>query len=180
MKTRSRTNPSAAPTARSAPPQHILVPFDFSEGAKLALQHAIAYALKFKARLMLLHVVNLPYQGIGFGPGESLGVEGRLVAEISRHLSGLAEGLSRQGVAATAVVRLGYPALDVVEVALHELIDLIIMGTHGRTGLKHVLLGSVAERVVRHAPCPVLVVRPLEREERGAGKAASPPRKARR
>ena len=159
MKKRSKTISNAEPAASSIRLLHLLVPFDFSEGAKLALQHAIAYARQFKARVTLLHVVHLPFRGAGFGPGEDPGMEGRLMAEMSKHLSALAEGLKRQGVPATAVVRLGYPSLDVVELARLELIDLIIMGTHGRTGLKHVLLGSVAERVVRHAPCPVLVVR---------------------
>ena len=159
MRKQSKTTSHAAPTASSIRLLHILVPFDFSEGAKLALQHATAYARQFKARLTLLHVVHLPFHGIGFGPGEGAGMEGRLMAEMSKHLSALAEGLKRQGVPATAVVRLGYPGWDVVELARLELIDLIIMGTHGRTGLKGALIGSVAERVVRHAPCPVLVVR---------------------
>jgi universal stress protein A len=140
--------------------QHILVPFDFSDGARRALAHAVASARAFNARLTLLHVVHLPYLGTGFGPGEGLALEARLVEEMSSQLGVIADEVRAQGVAANAVVRVGHPSSEVVEAARRDDIDFIVMGTHGRTGLMHVLLGSVAERVVRHAPCPVTVVRP--------------------
>ena len=155
-------SPGAARTAFRL--RHILVPFDFSDCAKLALGQAIGYARCLGARLTLLHVVHLPLRGVGFGPGVYPGMEGRLCADMGKHLSALAEEITRQGVPAAALTQIGHPGLEVVEIARQQSSDLIIMGTHGRTGLKHVLLGSTAERVLRHAPCPVLVVREREHD----------------
>jgi len=143
--------------------QHILVPYDFSSGAEMALQQAIAHARQFQAELTLLHVVHLPLRGVSLGAGEPHGIEGALLAEASGRLSALVEDLKRQHIIAQALVQLGYPATEIVAVAQREPIDLVIMGTHGRTGFTHALLGSVAESVVRHAPCPVLVVREQQR-----------------
>jgi universal stress protein A len=164
MSKRSKTTPNVPPAASSIRLRHILVPFDFSEGAKLALQHAIAYARQFKGRVTLLHVVHLPFRGIGFGPGEDAGMEARLCRDMRRQVVALAARITRAGVPAAGLVQAGYPGLEISDLARRELFDLVIMGTHGRTGLKHVLLGSVAERVVRHAPCPVLVVREPDKE----------------
>jgi universal stress protein A len=137
----------------------ILVPYDFSEGARIALDHAIEHARQTGGWLTLLHLIHIPYLGSGFGPGEGLAVEGRLVAELSAQLTDIADEVNRGGVDCTSIVRVGHPASEIVDFARRENTDLIIMGTHGRTGLGHVLLGSVAERVVRQAPCSVLVVR---------------------
>lgn len=139
--------------------QHILVPYDFSEGAKVALQHAIAHARQFRANLTLLHVVHLPFRGVSLGAGEPHAMEGMLLAEATKQLTALTQELTQQCLTAKSMVRPGFPALEIVEVARQEPTDLIVMGTHGRTGFKHTVLGSVAENVVRHAPCPVLVVR---------------------
>jgi nucleotide-binding universal stress UspA family protein len=151
--------PTETPPADTPRLQHILVPFDFSEGARLALRHAVAAARAFAARLTLLHVVHLPYLGTGFGPGEGMPSEARLIEETSSELNLIADEVRGQGVVVAAVVCVGHPASEVVEMARREGSDLIVMGTHGRTGLLHMLLGSVAERVVRHAPCAVTVVR---------------------
>jgi nucleotide-binding universal stress UspA family protein len=151
--------PTEKPPTDSSRLRHILVPFDFSDGARLALAHAVATARAFNARITLFHVVHLPYLGSGFGPGDGLALEARLVEETSSQLDAIADEVKGQGVEAQVVVRVGHPSSEVVDLAGRDDIDLIIMGTHGRTGLKHVLLGSVAERVVRHAPCPVTVVR---------------------
>jgi len=153
--------PTPAPTLRL---QHILVPYDFSEGAKLALQHAIAHAQQSQSHLTLLHVVHLPFRGVSLGAGEPHAMEGMLLAEASKQLTALTEELKQHHLTAKPLVRPGNPALEIVEAARQELIDLIIMGTHGRTGFKHTVLGSVAENVVRHAPCPVLVVREPKRD----------------
>lgn len=153
--------PATTPTLRL---QHILVPYDFSEGAKLALHHAIAHAQHFQSNLTLLHVVHLPFRGVSLGAGEPHAMEGMLLAEATKQLTALIEELKQQNLTANSRVRPGYPAPEIVEVARQELVDLIIMGTHGRTGFKHTVLGSVAENVVRHAPCPVLVVREPKRQ----------------
>jgi universal stress protein A len=156
MKKRTTKSKSGA---RGGGLKRILVPFDFSSGADHALQHAVNYARRFKAGLTLVHIVHLPYLGIGFGPGEGLDIEDRLVGDATAQLAAIAARLERKGVPAGTVVRIGHPVRDVVDVARREGADMIVMGTHGRTGLKHALLGSVAEGVLRHAPCTVLVVR---------------------
>jgi nucleotide-binding universal stress UspA family protein len=137
----------------------ILVPFDFSAGAELALSLGCAHARGFNAQLTLLHVIHLPYLGSGFGPGEGLGIEDSVVSEVSAQISEIAKKVKNRGVRARAIVRIGSPVGEIVENARRERADLIVMGTHGRTGVKHVLLGSVAEGVLRRAPCPVLVAR---------------------
>jgi nucleotide-binding universal stress UspA family protein len=139
--------------------KEILVPFDFSAGAERALNYAVNHALRFKARLILVHIVHMPYLGSGFGPGEGLGMENRLVAEVTEQLAAIAAKARRKGVPVRAFVRIGHPVSDTVDMARRHGADLVIMGTHGRTGLRHVLLGSVAEGVLRQASCPVLVVR---------------------
>ncbi|MEQ1852032.1 MAG: universal stress protein [Chthoniobacteraceae bacterium] len=156
---RTAKSKSTTTGARSGGLKRILVPFDFSTGAEHALEHSVNYARRFKAGLTLVHIVHLPYLGIGFGPGEGLGMEDRLVGDATEQLAAIAARLERKGVAAGTVVRVGHPVRDVVDVARREGADMIVMGTHGRSGLKHALLGSVAEGVLRHAPCAVLVVR---------------------
>ena len=90
------------------------------------------------------------------GPGQQCR-PGPVAAAI---IAARAAALAAEGVTARAVVRAGVPWREIVHLAAEEHADMIVMGTQGRTGLEHLLLGSVAERVVRTAPCPVLTVRP--------------------
>jgi nucleotide-binding universal stress UspA family protein len=138
----------------------ILVPFDFSEYSEKAFRWALAMAERWSAQLRLLHVVSLPSY-----PPNVLGMHFN-VANLEAGLradaeSRLQEFVSRVGSSTvpidTRVIR-GEPAADLRRMAEQENVDVIVMGSHGRTGLAHVLLGSVAERVVRSAPCSVLVV----------------------
>ena len=139
-------------------PTHILVPVDFSETSRLGIDYALEVCAKFSARLTLLHVQKPPVV-----PGTELGFN---YAEYLEHLSHTAAERLRE-VAATLPasanpqikVLEGIPWDLIVQYAAENGVDLIVMPTHGRSGLKHLLLGSVAERVVRHAHCPVLVVR---------------------
>jgi nucleotide-binding universal stress UspA family protein len=86
-------------------------------------------------------------------------MEDRLIADAKEQLAAVAVKLKGRGLRADVIVRVGHPVRDVVDAARRQAADLVIMGTHGRTGLQHMLLGSVAEGVLRQAPCPVLVVR---------------------
>jgi universal stress protein A len=136
----------------------ILVPVDFSDCFKKALQYAIPFARQFDAELKLLHVVE-PYPAVPeMGPVdvETLQV-GRAQLEALRRAIG-------EAVPASTLLRTGVPNIEIVQAAKELGIDLIILSTHGRTGLAHILLGSTAERVIRHAPCPVLVVREREHD----------------
>ena len=141
----------------------ILVPVDFSAHSNRAVNFATTLANKFGARVSLLHVVEDPFvtgawQAEAFVPNipELLN---DLIKAAQAHLSELKKDLAAHGfVVQTAIIQ-GQPARAIVEQASNGKYDLIVMGTHGRTGLSHALLGSVAERVVQKAPCPVLTVR---------------------
>ena len=151
----------------------ILVPIDFSDCSKKALRYAIPLAKQHQAGIALLYVVAAPaYYAVGDGGGfnylsfepDYASVEAEMRVSGERQLSALAAAEARGEVYADALVRTGSPAFEIIDVANNLPADLIVISTHGRTGLKHVLLGSVAEHVIRHAPCPVLVVREHEHE----------------
>jgi nucleotide-binding universal stress UspA family protein len=144
--------------------KNILVPIDFSECSVKALRYAVPLAKEHNAAITLAYVVSGitavgEYGGIDYA---ALTKEMREHAE--RQLAVLAVDEVRGTVASDTVVCTGSPAVEIVTIAKKLPADMIIISTHGRGGLKHVLLGSVAERVVRHAPCPVLVVREHERD----------------
>lgn len=142
----------------------ILVPTDFSESSQAALQQAAELARALGASLELLHVWELPV----FLPGELIvsdsGGQGTLVdlvrEQANQRLAALVASAELEGIHFSAVsCALGIPHAAIVDLATAGQHDLIVVGSHGRTGLKRVLLGSVAERVVRHAPCTVVVAR---------------------
>ena len=147
-------------------PTKILVPVDFSEFTTKAIQYGSEFAKTFDAELLLCHVLELPFYPIAIGLGSAPPpiISDEVVPEIQKRLTALAEGLQESGVRATHAVVEGTPFVEIVQLARDRKIDLIIMPTHGRTGIAHMIIGSTAERVVRKAPCPVLVVRDGERE----------------
>jgi universal stress protein A len=140
----------------------ILVPTDFSTSAEGALTWAASLAQHYQAEILLLHV--LPSAVTMWGP--DLAIEQQIEQQLTAlwthaetRLKQAATGLQEHGTSVDPVVVRGHPFTEICNVAQGRKVDLIVMGTHGRTGLPHVLLGSVAERVVQHAPCPVLTVR---------------------
>ncbi len=143
----------------------ILVPIDFSDCSRKALQYAVPLARQFGSRLLLVHVMPVHYfVGSEFGPVDVPVPEQEMRENSERALERLArEEIAGAVPVATRVCR-GQPVQEIVAVAREAGVDLILLSTHGHTGLKHVLLGSVAENVVRYAPCPVLVVREHQRE----------------
>ena len=156
--------------------KRILVPVDFSTPSLAALDYAIAFRQSLEAELVLLHVVE-PFSfssvngmyGVGFDTGA---IAAELERAAHRQLSRLAAGLHARHVPVRALVEVG-PASQVIADTASKLgVDMIIMATRGRTGLSHLLLGSVAERVVRTAPCPVLTVHPPTRSARPARRTA--------
>jgi universal stress protein A len=138
----------------------ILVPTDFSEYSEKACAWALAIAEQWHSQFLLLHVVPMPsyppmLMGTYFNVAE---FEASLRADAEARAQEFLRKTPRTTVPVDTQVIMGEPFSDICRIAQQEQIDLIVMGSHGRTGLSHVLLGSVAERVVRHAPCPVLVV----------------------
>jgi nucleotide-binding universal stress UspA family protein len=143
--------------------ERILVPTDLSEFSHHAVRYGCEFANRFDAELHLLNVVQdvvalVPEPGMAFpAPGEYMAeLRDASRAELDKlpESGWLTDGrLIRE-------VRVGTPFVEIVRYARDQNCDLIVIGTHGRTGLAHVLLGSTAEKVVRKAPCPVLTVRP--------------------
>jgi universal stress protein A len=144
----------------------ILVPVDFSACSKKALQYAILFAKEFQATIVFVHVIPLHYAAgkefdlVDYEPM----VEGDLRKNAEQRLAGLAQEIIPDGTLVQIEVRHGVEALEIVAAARMLATDLIIISTHGRTGRAHAFIGSVAEDVVRLAPCPVLVVRKREHE----------------
>jgi len=140
--------------------QHMLVPMDFSATADRALAYAIALAQQLQARLTLLHVLDMTPMTMD---EMTVGVVATYLEEQeieAQHLlQASLERVQRAGLQGDSLLVQGTPTQTIVDTAGEQGVDLILMGTHGRTGLAHVFLGSVAEHVVRQAPCPVLVVR---------------------
>jgi universal stress protein A len=144
--------------------KRILVPVDFSDCSKKALQYAASFAKQFSAEILLLHVV----QPIVYS--EPVVVTATAVFDDNTVREAAAKQLSdwRNEIAAGATVkanvRTGVPYHEIVRAAEETNTDLIVIGTQGRSGLARMFIGSTAERVVRHAPCPVMVVREREHD----------------
>lgn len=138
--------------------RRILVPVDFSECSSKALAYAVPFARQFGAELVLLHVV-VPYPSMPeMGP-----IDAETVQEARASLAKVVEHLPADVHSQNRLVT-GMADVQIVQEAERCEADLVIIATHGRSGLARVLLGSTAERVVRHAHCPVLVVREQEHD----------------
>jgi universal stress protein A len=136
----------------------ILVPTDYSKPSFAAFNPAIAIAKKFKAQLYMLHVVEeAPVYAYRIGvPQEELGE--RFIEQAAAEMRKAAKRLN--ATEAELIVRMGNVQEEILAVVKEKKIDLIVMGTHGRTGLAHAVVGSIAEKIVRTAPCHVLTVKP--------------------
>ena len=146
--------------------QNILVPTDFSKSSELALGAARMLAEQNDARVTLVHVLAIEPLAVGQVQQDmernrelEAAVHGHLDAVREEHFGGLAD-------VKTVLVRAGHTAIAICELAEEQGVDMIVMATHGRTGLARLLIGSVAEAVIRHAPCPVLLLRSKARESR--------------
>jgi len=142
----------------------ILCPVDFSEFTDEILSYAVAIAKSFDSELHLIHVIpNLNY----FTPYESFLTPENLVA-IERNIEGevgkdFDKITKKIDLPFKRVVKTGVTFVEIIDYIKNQGIDLVIMGTHGRSGIEHILIGSVAEKVVRKSPCPVLTVRPKDK-----------------
>lgn len=143
--------------------KRILVPTDFSEHSMNALKYGCALAEKFDSDLHLLHVLQdlvamVPEPGLAFPPPGDYMQE--LQASAKAALDKLPDESWPHGGTVLREVRNGPPFVEIIRYAKEQEVDLIVVGTHGRSGLAHMLLGSVAEKIIRKSPCPVLAVRP--------------------
>jgi nucleotide-binding universal stress UspA family protein len=150
-------------TAMTESINRILVPVDFSAHSEKAVRYATTLADRFGARVSLLHVVEDPFvtgawRAEAFVPNMPELLD-ELVKAAQTQIGELKGHLAARGFVVDTTVITGQPAHSIVEMAKAGAFDLVVMGTHGRTGLSHAFMGSIAERVVQKAPCAVLTVR---------------------
>jgi nucleotide-binding universal stress UspA family protein len=147
----------------------VLLPTDFSECANYALPFATAIARATGASIICLHVIEPVVAAVSYtGMSEPMpiaDISEQLEDSAGRELPKIAEGEECAGLAVEELVVHGDAAAEIVRVANERRADLIVISSHGRTGLGRILFGSTAEAVVRHASCPVLVVKPPENEQ---------------
>lgn len=162
------TSEATSPATAAAPPllqyKTILVPTDFSEFSRAAIDYAQRLARQLGGTLVLLHVVEpvYPYAADGplYFPGDLRGPNPTASPDAEKAMTRLAENVAHTGgTPVEGKVSVGQAFDEIVRMAQELPADLIVIASHGYTGLKHVFMGSTAERVVRHATCPVLVVR---------------------
>ena len=139
----------------------ILVPIDFSDFSKSALKYAVIFAKQYHAQLILVYVL----EPVIYPPDFSMGqitlptVNFEMDKRAKEELDKLAETEIESLVEVRTVLKTGKPFVEIIETAKEEDADLIIISTHGHSGVEHILFGSTADKVVRKAPCPVLTLR---------------------
>lgn len=143
----------------------IVVPIDFSDYSKEAFRYALDFARTFDASLLLIYVVEpVVYPSdFSFGQVALPSMDQELRDHSLEQLQKMIQNEVPEGIDATSMVRSGKPFVEIIKVAKETEADLIIIATHGHSGIEHVLFGSTAEKVVRKAPCAVLSIRSSDR-----------------
>ncbi len=145
--------------------KNVLCPIDYSVYSEKALQYAIEFAVKYGAKLYLLHVLDIRIYDINDPELYNVTVvDKETIDKLSSRLLKCVNEETKGRIAVEAIVVQGVPFSEIINTAKEHKIDLIVLGTHGRTGISHAIMGSVAEKVVRKSPCPVLTVRHPEHE----------------
>jgi nucleotide-binding universal stress UspA family protein len=139
----------------------IVCPVDFSEFTDDIVKYAANVAKKYDAELHLFHVIpNLnyftPYESF-LTPENLILVEKNIEKEVEKDFEKIIKGIDTP---VKKVIKTGVTFVEIIDYIKEENIDLVVMGTHGRSGIEHILIGSVAEKILRKSPCPVLIIRP--------------------
>ncbi len=139
----------------------ILVPIDFSDYSKNALKYAVNFVETFKAEMFLIYVVEPVIYPPDFSMGQIAipSVNTEWDERAKEELKKLAESEIPKEIKVQTIVKTGKPFIEIIDTATEKDIDLIVIATHGHSGVEHILFGSTAEKVVRKAPCPVLTLR---------------------
>jgi len=163
---KSATEETVRATGQEVDPtfKRILVPIDFSEHSERTVSYAVKFASRYEATVQILHVFEVPdYVVTPFArrkrPEAVKAHVDTAEQEAREHLAAVEQELLNRGLKAESYLRVGCPFDEIVRTANHLNVDLIIIGSHGCSPLTRLLVGSTAERVVEHAPCPVLVVK---------------------
>ena len=154
MKTNNRKS------SRKVRQQRLLVPVDFSDASLQGLCYATKLAAQLMASLFVVHVVPANYGWLGIGKEESHDLDKSLEHQAFKRLRTFVDHNTSRNIPTDLEVRVGQPAEEIVAAARQSKSDLIVLSTHGLTGLDRYLIGSVTDRVARMAPCPVLLVPP--------------------
>ena len=177
-----KTSSISRPRTRQRLIRRILVPVDFSDCSLAGLKYAVRFAREIGARIIVLHVADLGpvMMTTGYGEYDSAAYIEAAHCRCGDQMQALLQRIDLGGVPVDTSIVAGYCPVAIYEAAVKKGADLIIISTHGRTGLRRALLGSIAEGTVRHALCPVLVVPSFSRVSKGTGKeeraAATQPR----
>jgi len=143
----------------------VLVPIDFSDPSKKAFHYALRFAEQFGCEIVLLHVLEPPYATGGARFARELPYSEDQLSIAEKNLAALSAGLRTNGAySVSSTIRTGHAPNEITKAGKDLDVDLIVIATHGYTSWRHLCIGSTAERVVRCAPCPVLVVREKEHE----------------
>ena len=151
--------------------KRILVPIDFTETSDRALDYAVDLAKQLGASIIVMHAYELPIYGFPDGAlVASVDVATRISQASQEGLNAALEKRKGSGVDLRAILRDGPPAEEIATVAREQSVDLVVLGTHGRRGLRRAIMGSVAEEVIRECACPVLTIHdpnaPAERDKK--------------
>ena len=157
MKTKELNRTSRNGTHDRVPPQRLLAPVDFSDASLGALDHAARLAAEWGASLRIVHVVATDDGWLQFGSEEFRDLDKSLQEQAAHELQALATTLPHR-IKPELQVRIGRPAEEIAAAATEAKSDLIVLATHGRTGLDRYFVGSVAEHLMRVAPCPVYLM----------------------
>ncbi len=139
--------------------KNILCPIDHSDCSKEALKYAVTFAMKDEAKLYLLHVIDIRSFDESLDTMTRQMPDDETIKQLKTKLFECVPEEIRNDMQVEALVVQGIPFAEIISIAKKNKVDMIVMGTHGRTGLAHIMIGSVSEKVVRKAHCPVLTVR---------------------
>ncbi|TVM03574.1 MAG: universal stress protein [Candidatus Brocadia sp. WS118] len=145
--------------------KNILCPIDYSVYSEMALKYAIEFAEKYRAKLYLMHVLDIRVYDINDPDLYNVNiVDAETIAKLRERLLRCVTEDTKGRIPVEAIIIQGVPFAEIIKTSKEHKIDLIVIGTHGRTGISHAIMGSVAEKVVRKAPCPVLTIRHPEHD----------------
>jgi len=139
--------------------QGVMVPVDFSKESILAAKFGASLAEEYKTKLYVLHVMEPVHPSLRGYIVDFEQFQQRMIAQAKEDLENVIPKAVKDRIPVEFILEIGHPSYLIVEKAKELGVDVVVIATHGRTGLSHVLLGSVAEKVIRHAPCPVFVIR---------------------
>jgi universal stress protein A len=143
----------------------IVCPIDFSEFTDEIVAYAVDLTAKYGSELHLFHVIPslnyfTPYESF-LNPENLVSIEKNIEKEVDKDFDVI---MARIGVPAKKIIKTGVTFVEIIDYIKEQNVDLVVMGTHGRSGIEHILIGSVAEKVVRKSPCPVLTIRPKDKK----------------